>query len=55
MTPEQLNQLKELSESFQSGKADVKTIRELSKIIEKIQADRNSELNYQQEIIESNH
>lgn len=48
MTPEQLKQLKELSDSFQSGQADTKTIRELSKIMEKIQTERNNEINFNQ-------
>lgn len=46
MTPEQLKQLKELSDSFQSGQADTKTIRELSRMMEKIQTERNIEINF---------
>ena len=46
MTPEQLSQLKELSDSFQSGQANMNTIRELSKIIEKLQTERNTEINF---------
>jgi hypothetical protein len=46
MTPKQLKQLKELSDSFQSGQADTKTIRELSRMMEKIQTERNNEINF---------
>lgn len=46
MTPEQLKQLKELSDSFQSGQADTQTIRELSRMMEKIQTERNNEINF---------
>lgn len=46
MNAEQLKQLKALSQSFQAGKADVNTIRQLSKIIEKIQTESKLELRF---------
>ena len=53
MTLDQLNQLKLLSETLESGDVDVKTIRQLSKMIAKLQNEQKNEANYNHPSIEN--
>lgn len=46
MTSEQLNKLKTLSESLESGDVSLQTIHELSKMIGKLQGKDDNEINY---------
>lgn len=53
MTLEQLNKLKALSESLESGDVSLQTINELSKVINKLQDKNDNEINYNRSSFEA--